>query len=74
MSANNEKALLNGGVEFECCGEIIAGDSLTATSSIAERTGSLGPMLIGPSRTEFTKANGKLVKLVTVMTGTEIRD
>ena len=64
---------LNGGTEFEYFGDIIAGDVLSATSSIsdiAERSASLGPMLIVTTRTEFTNARGGLVA---VMTGTGIR-
>lgn len=64
---------LNGGTEFEYFDDICAGDVLTASSSIAdlaERTASLGPMLIVTSKTEFTNAAGKLVA---ILTGTGIR-
>ncbi len=64
---------LNGGTEFEYFDDICAGDVLTATTFIAElaeRTGSLGPMLIVTSRTEFANAAGKTVS---ALTGTGIR-
>lgn len=55
---------LNGGTEFEYRRDVCAGERLTATAlveSFAERTGSLGPMLIVTSRIEYRDEAGELV-------------
>lgn len=67
------KRILNGGTEVEYLGDICAGDTLTAvgyTADMTERKGSLGPMLIVTSKTEYTNQDGQLVA---VATGTLIR-
>lgn len=65
--------VLNGGTEFEYFGDICAGDVLTATShvaNVAERPGSLGPMLITTTKTVYKNQDGKVVA---IQTGTGIR-
>src|SRR5690606_2170793 len=65
--------ILNGGTEIEYFGDICAGDTLTSESYIAdlaERTGSIGHMLIVTSKTEYKNQDGDVVA---VSTGTLIR-
>lgn len=67
------KRVLNGGTEIEYMGDICAGDVLTARSQISsleERKGSIGEMLITTTKTTYTNQDGKVVA---VMTGTGIR-
>ena len=67
------KRVLNGGTEVEYFGDICAGDVLTARSKIAdiaERSGSIGRMLITTTETSYTNQDGKLVA---VMRGTGIQ-
>ena len=49
---------LNGGTEFEYSSQILAGDELTATTTIVdikERSGSVGPMLLITRETTFRR-------------------
>ena len=67
------KRMLNGGTDVEYMGQICAGDILTATnhvSSIEERQGRLGEMLITTSKTVYKNETGETVAIVT---GTGIR-
>ena len=67
------KRILNGGTEIEYFGDICAGDVLTSTSHTAayeETKGSLGEMLITPSKTVYKNQDGKVVA---ISTGTGIR-
>ncbi len=64
---------LNGGTEIEYLGDICAGDTLTArshVSSVEERTGSIGQMLITTTETVYTNQDGQKVA---IMRGTGIR-
>lgn len=66
------KRVLNGGTEIEYFDDICAGDILTSRSKVAsfnETKGSLGPMLITTTETNFTNQDGKRVA---VMRGTSI--
>ena len=59
------KRVLNGGTEIEMFDTICAGDTLTATSKIAdlvERKGSLGTMLITTTETTYRR-DGKVVAI-----------
>ena len=67
------KRRLNGGTDIEYLGDICAGDTLTSRSKIAdvaERSGSLGPMLITTTQTTYTNQDGKVVA---IMRGTGIQ-
>ncbi len=67
------KRVLNGGTDIEYLADICAGDVLTstsATSSIEERKGRLGEMLITTTKTTYTNQDGEVVA---IMTGTGIR-
>ncbi len=58
------KRVLNGGTDYEYLDTVCAGDLLTARTKItdfAERTGSIGPMLITSRQTTFTNQDGKVV-------------
>lgn len=60
------KRVLNGGTEIEMFDTICAGDTLTATTKIAElaeRKGSLGTMLITTTETTYRR-DGKVVAIV----------
>ena len=59
------KRVLNGGTEIEMFDTICAGDTLTATSKVAdlaERKGSLGTMLITTTETTYRR-DGKVVAI-----------
>ena len=67
------KRVLNGGTDVEYLADICAGDVLTSTSgisSIEERQGRLGEMLITTTKTTYRNESGKVVA---IMTGTGIR-
>ncbi|OAI40671.1 hypothetical protein AYO38_05555 [bacterium SCGC AG-212-C10] len=68
------KRILNGGTEIEYFDDIVAGDvleSVSYISSLEERKGSIGDMLITTNKTEYTrKSDGKVVAIAT---GTGIR-
>jgi acyl dehydratase len=67
------KRVLNGGTDVEYLADICAGDVLTsvsATSSIEERKGRLGEMLITTTKTTYRNQDGEVVA---IMTGTGIR-
>lgn len=67
------KRMLNGGTDVEYLADICAGDVLTsssAVSSIEERQGRLGEMLITTTKTTYRNQDGKVVA---IMTGTGIR-
>ena len=67
------KRMLNGGTDVEYLADICAGDILTSTSaisSIEERQGRLGEMLITSTKTTYRNQDGKVVA---IMTGTGIR-
>ena len=67
------KRVLNGGTDVEYLADICAGDVLTSTSavsSIEERAGRLGEMLITTTKTTYRNQGGEVVA---VMTGTGIR-
>jgi hypothetical protein len=54
---------LNGGTEFEYSSQILAGDELTATTTIVdikERSGSVGPMLLITRETTFRRDDEKV--------------
>lgn len=66
------RRVLNGGTEIEYLDDICAGDTLIATSHLAnleETSGSLGEMLISTNKTVY-KRDGKVVA---ISTGTGIR-
>ena len=67
------KRVLNGGTDVEYLADICAGDILTsvsAVSSIEERQGRLGEMLITTTKTTYRNQDGEVVA---IMTGTGIR-
>ncbi len=67
------KRVLNGGTDVEYVADICAGDILTsvsAVSSIEERQGRLGEMLITTTKTTYRNQDGEVVA---IMTGTGIR-
>lgn len=67
------KRMLNGGTDVEYLADICAGDVLTSTSavsSIEERQGRLGEMLITTTTTTYRNERGEVVA---IMTGTGIR-
>ncbi len=67
------KRVLNGGTDIEYLADICAGDVLTSTSgisSIEERQGRLGEMLITTTKTTYRNESGEVVA---IMTGTGIR-
>tara|TARA_Y100000588_G_scaffold303584_1_gene326143 strand:+ start:61 stop:549 length:489 start_codon:yes stop_codon:yes gene_type:complete len=67
------KRMLNGGTDIEYLADICAGDVLTSTSavsSIEERLGRLGEMLITTTKTTYRNQHGEIVA---IMTGTGIR-
>lgn len=67
------KRVLNGGTDVEYLADICAGDVLTSTSavsSIEERQGRLGEMLITTTKTTYRNERGEVVA---IMTGTGIR-
>ena len=58
------KRILNAGTDIDYLADICAGDTLTSRSHIvefAERTGSIGPMLITTTETVYTNQDGKVV-------------
>ncbi len=67
------KRVLNGGTDVEYLADVCAGDVLTSTSavsSIEERQGRLGEMLITTTKTTYRNERGEVVA---IMTGTGIR-
>ena len=67
------KRMLNGGTDVEYLADVCAGDVLTSTSavsSIEERQGRLGEMLITTTKTTYRNESGEVVA---IMTGTGIR-
>ena len=67
------KRMLNGGTDVEYLADVCAGDVLTSTSavsSIEERQGRLGEMLITTTKTTYRNERGEVVA---IMTGTGIR-
>jgi hypothetical protein len=67
------KRVLNGGTDIEYFDDVCAGDTLTATTKLAdlsERDGRVGPMLILNTETTYKNQAGKTVA---IMRGTAIR-